>query len=193
MLTFYNKYKGGKYSQNGESGIIDEVCRRIGLAGGVATEFGAPTKEYCSNIFHLTINPEWTCLYYDPAPNEPGIIKQFITPENVNEVILTSNILSIDIDGNDYSVWKALKQKPDIVIIEINSSIAPLENYPVSDLAHGTAYKPMVELGISKGYFLLCHTGNLIFVLNKHRNLFPEITGDGVGNWEKYFQIKWLE
>lgn len=190
MLYFAAKYGENLTSQNGENGIINECIRRIPIRKFVAVEFGAPNQMYCSNIFHL-IDSLWQLRYYDPNPDTEGIVKMFVTPENVNDLPECS-VLSIDIDGNDYNVWKAYDGQPDIVIIEINSSIPPTAKTPVSDLQHGTAYLPMVQLGVSKGYFLLCHTGNLIFVLNKHRHLFPEIIGDGISNYQDYFNTSFL-
>lgn len=187
MLTFYNKYKGGDFSQNGESGIIDEICKRIKLNKGTAVEFGAPTKDYCSNIFHLP-EPAWNKMYFDINPQDPTIMRAEITPENVNSIIPNCDILSIDVDGNDYNIWAAYKHKPAIVIIEINSSIHPEADYPVSSLSDGTGYKPMVGLGDKKGYMLICHTGNLIFVDQKYSDKFPEIDGA----WEDFFNTQWL-
>ncbi len=189
MLTFYDKYKGGDYSQNGESGIINECLKRIGLIKGSAVEFGAPTKEYCSNIFHLpnTFKKFW----FDISPQEQGILKTEITPLNINEIIPDCNLLSIDIDGNDYAVWESYKGQPDIVIIEINSSFAPTVDHFSKN--EGSSYRTMLKLGISKGYFLVCHTGNLIFVKEKYKGLFKEIPGNGVDNWQLYFNTSWLQ
>lgn len=187
MLSFAKRYGGGKYSQNSEAGIIDECIERIGIRQGLAVEFGAPTKQYCSNIYHL--NSRIMKLYLDINPQESGIIKAEITPDNVNQWVNTCAILSIDIDGNDLNVWKAYTGNPDIVIIEINSSLNPMINH--WSQAFGASYKTMVQLGIEKGYFLLCHTGNCLFVLNKHRHLFPEIKGDGLENYKLYFNDSW--
>ena len=51
----------------------------------------------------------------------------------------------------------------------------------------------MVELAIEKGYFLLCHTGNLVFMDKQYKKLFPEIKGDGLKNAEQYFKRDWLK
>src|SRR6185436_10679675 len=96
-----------------------------------------------------------------------------------------TDVLSIDTDGYDYDIFKAMAERPKIVIVEINSGYAPHER--VENKKEGSSYLPMVELGIEKGYFLLCHTGNLIFILDKYRKLFPEVEGDGLYNSEKYF------
>lgn len=191
MLTFYNKYKGGEFSQNGEAHLIDEILRRINLTKGKAIEFGCPVVEYCSNICHLP-EPDWRKVYFDISPNDTRVIKAEITPENVNEVIQTCNVLSIDTDGPCYNIWKAYKYKPEVVIIEINSSIQPTSDSPVGSFTEGTAYKPMCELGLSKGYMLVCHSGNLIWVDNKYSKLFPEIEGDPIKDWQLFFNTQWL-
>jgi len=64
--------------------------------------------------------------------NNPRItaLPHAITAENVEEqyaaagVLQEPDILSIDIDGNDYWVWQAIENyRPRIVIIEYNSAI----------------------------------------------------------------------
>ncbi len=190
MITFAAKYAHNIFSQFGENGIIDECIKRIAPLRRVAVEFGAPTREYCSNINHLT---NWKCHFFDINPSDPYITKAEITPANVNDIIPPCSVLSIDVDGNDYNIWKAYTGKPDIVVIEINSSVPPMDAAPVSDLLHGTGYLPMVRLGIEKGYFLICHTGNLIWCLNKYRELFPEIIGDPEIDYELYFNKSWLK
>lgn len=188
MLQFVKKYaKNGKYSQQGEAGIIDECIDRIGLIGGVSVEFGAPSREYCSNTFHL---PDWWIKYfYDSDPNDPNVIQKLITPDNIND-LPACTILSMDTDGEDFRLWQAYKGNPDIVVIEINSSLEPMREHFNSTT--GASYITMLKLGIEKGYFLLCHTGNMIFVLDKYRGLFPEIVGDGIENYSEYFNKSWL-
>ena len=188
MLTFASKYAQNIFSQNGENGIIDECINRIKPQLKVAVEFGAPTREYCSNINHLT---DWERIFFDINPSDPQVTEAEITPANVNEIIPDCSVLSIDVDGNDYNIWKAYEGRPDLVVIEINSGIHPMNDAPVSDLQHGTGYLPMVQLGISKGYVLLCHTGNLVFLRADHHKLFPEIQGTGIENYPLYFNNSW--
>lgn len=187
MLTFAKKFGNNIHSQNGEDGIIAECLKRMKLKG-VCIEFGASDGYYCSNTRQL-IEQGWTGYMYDVNPGAKNIVGRMITEMTVNE-LPECNLISIDIDGNDLKVWKAYEGKPDIVIIEINSSLPPDKDYfnPVS----GASYKIMVETGIGKGYFLLCHTGNLIFLLNKYRELFPEVFGNGLNNWSDYFNKSWL-
>lgn len=203
MLTFVNKYASNKFSQNGEDGIIAECLKRMGIDNGNCCEIGAHDGIFCSNTYNLRKNNGWYGLLIEAdekkwddllknATENSNSTLSFATEKNVNNLLAPFhyNLLSIDIDGCDILVWKAYEGKPDIVIIEINSSLPPDKDYfnPVS----GCSYKLMVETGIAKGYFLLCHTGNCVFVLNKYRHLFPEIKGDGLTNWKEYFDTQWL-
>lgn len=195
MKSFYDKYKFDTYSQNGEDGIIQECLKRIHATGidttkFVCVEFGAADGKYCSNTALLAEAGLPSFMFDINPPPGSDVMKAEITPENINAYIPQCNVLSIDIDGNDYNVWKAYDGKPDIVVIEINSSYNPYVSLPVSDLQHGTCYRSMVKLALSKGYFLIAHTGNLVFLLDKHRALFPEMVGDGLANPDDYFQTK---
>ena len=190
VLSFFDKYNGNITSQNGENLIINECIKRIGLIGGIAIEFGAPTKRYYSNIYHLSDSLQWACIYYDDDPKEDGINKLIITEKNVND-LPPCTIISMDTDGDDYWLWQAYKGKPDIVIIEINSGFHAKDEAICVDNC-GTSYRPMVKLGIEKGYFLLCHTGNLIFVRNEYKDLFPEINKDPLTEYEYYFRTWFL-
>lgn len=192
MRSFINKYKSaGRYSQNGEEGILKEILKRMKLAKGTAVEFGGGDGFYCSNTAHLR-DKGWTVHMYDIKAVDPYVHQKLIGPNNVNE-LPECDILSVDVDGNDYGIWKAYNGHPKIVIIEINSSVNPLSNQPVSDKIKGTGYKPMVELGLSKGYFLIGHVGNLIFVLNEYKNLFPELTADPIKEVNEYFDYSWIK
>jgi hypothetical protein len=189
MLSFAKKYGYNITSQNNENGIITEIIRRIypNERKLYAVEVGAPDKTFCSNINPLP--DPWHKTYYDIDPKEFGIIRMEVTPDNIND-IGDCDLLSIDIDNNDYNVWEAYAYEPAVVIIEVNSSVPPpIEMKPSGA---GSSYMSMLMLGISKGYFLVCHTGNMVFVLNAYRHLFPEIIGDGVWNFSEYFNNQFL-
>lgn len=191
MLTFRDKYKANQFSQNGEDGIVAEVLRRLKIKTGVCVEFGATDGYYCSNTRAL-INQGWQAYMYerDIKKDTQGIIKAEITPENVNRILPDKcDLLSIDIDGNDFEVWRAYKGDAKIVIIEINSDYPP----EVREYDKGTSYTPMVLLGIAKCYFLLCHTGNLIFIKREYLELFPEITGNPLTDFKDYFDYSWTK
>lgn len=191
MLDFAKQYARNYFSQNGEDGIIRECLSRIKPDLLRACEFGGADGIYCSNTGILR-SSGWQVDMYDLNACPPYVMKCMITPDNVNEVLRPCSVLSIDVDGLDYGIWEAYRGQPDIVVIEINSSYRPMSGEPKNDPVKGTGYHPMLCLGIAKGYFLLCHTGNLIFILNKHRSLFPEVIGDGQINYELYFNTSFL-
>ena len=99
------------------------------------------------------------------------IKKEKITVENIEELFQKYNVpiffdlLSIDIDFNDYWVWKAITNyHPRVVVIEYNSSIPPTESrvvpYDPEAVWDGTNYfgaslLALQNLGNEKGYTLV--------------------------------------
>lgn len=80
------------------------------------------------------------------------------------------DLLSIDIDSYDYWIWREfIRYKPKVVIVEINSYFgSKKEHININGVSYlkpeGTSFLSMLLLGIEKGYKLVCHTGNMIFV-----------------------------
>lgn len=204
MLSFYNKYaKDITYSQNGEEGLLIEVTKRLKIDKGECCEFGGHNGKYLSNTA-LLIDNGWSGKFIEAdydlweqcCKNWAGndrvkSVCSMVNPGNVNAFVDEDcDVASIDVDGIDYQIFQAMEAKPKVVIIEIDSSIPPTDDR--FNNAGGAGYLPMVKLGISKGYFLLVHTGNLVFVDKKYRKLFPEIKGDGLKNFHEYFRCDWL-
>jgi hypothetical protein len=205
MLSFYNKFgKDFIFSQNGEEGLLQEVLKRLKLESGNAVEIGANNGIWLSNTAWLIKEKGFTGLMVEAdydlweqcCKNWQGNDKvrttcSMVNPNNINAFVdTTCDVLSIDVDGIDYQIFQAMEAKPKVVIIEIDSSIPPDADRFNSE--GGAGYLPMVKLGIGKGYFLLCHTGNLVFVDNQYKKLFPEIKGDGLKNAADYFRMNWL-
>lgn len=183
------------YSQNGEEGILIEVFKRLGVKKGVCVEFGAHNGKFCSNTRYFLENG-WAgtlieanpALFVELQNNVEGLNvtlhNRFVTEGNVNDMVPDCDLLSIDCDGPDYGIWDSFTGKAKAVVIEINSSYPPGFNMIMRE---GTSYTPMVELGLRKGYKLLAHTGNLIFVQDKYAGKFPEVTADPVSEADQYF------
>lgn len=87
------------------------------------------------------------------------------------------DILNIDTDRCDHPIWKDHKKyNPKIVIIEIESSIPP--DSDIMHDAHGkvtdkkdyefpiSSFSYSLGMAKEKGYSLVCHTGNMIYVRN---------------------------
>lgn len=184
------KYASNTYSQNGEDGILDQIIKRLHVAGlidlnhGTCCEIGAHDGIFCSNTrklreygwYGLLIEGDrakWDTLLKNATKNSNSVCA-YVSEKNVNDLLfhLNFSLLSIDTDGPCYSIWKAYEGKPDIVIIEINSSLDPDKDFYSPD--KGANFSIMNKLAEEKGYFLLCHTGNCIYVLNKYKYLFPD-------------------
>ena len=208
LITFYERYrKDLAYSQNGEEGILLECLDRLFFHvkrfGGHCVEIGGHDGLFCSNTAYL-IQRGFSGLFVEADyekhlqskanwANNPNVKHQCckVDGENVNAFVTeVCDVFSTDTDGMDYEIFKGLKARPKIVIVEIDSGIEPPSEAFNSDGAPG--YWPMTVLGLEKGYFLLCHTGNLIFVVEEYKHLFPEINKHPLIEWEYFFNLAWV-
>lgn len=108
-----------------------------------------------------------------------AIVKDIISPRNVNALLPERfDLLSIDIDGQDYHVWEAIAARPKIVVIEYNPNrpghyVMPLnakyeaDRDPRNREWGGASKDALVALGARKGYRLAdANAHNLFFVRN---------------------------
>lgn len=206
MLSFLDKYaKNYVFSQNGEEGVLYECLFRMGIAThGHAVEIGGNDGRFCSNTAMLLEN-NWSGLFVESDyslylkckenwKDNPRVRCQCsrVDERNVNAFVDDRcDLLSIDVDGHDIEIFRGLKARPKIVIVEIDSSILPPSEEFNSD--GGAGYWSMVTLALEKGYFLLCHTGNLILIDQKYGELFPECKPHPLLEWELYFNRTWLK
>jgi len=129
---------------------------------------------------------------------------EFITKENINDLFKKYNVpenfnlLVIDIDGNDYWVWKELNYYPDIVMIEFNQWIDPNLNVvikyvkdfktKIKDRYTSASCKAMFNLGVKKGYTLVeIISDNMIFVRNDLADLVT-IGKEYQNDWKKLYK-----
>jgi hypothetical protein len=177
-----NAFEKRYYSQNGEDGLIEIIFEKIGTSKRFCVEFGIQPHE--GNSMYLRARG-WDVLWMDTMGDGTTIKKETITAENINQLFdkysvpEEFDILSIDIDSNDYWVWKAIKgYSPRLVIIEYNSSVPLTESksvvYDPQASWDGSNYfsaslLAFKRLGESKGYTLICcdNSGtNAFFVRN---------------------------
>jgi len=187
-----NLYEARIYSQNGEDGILLYLFSNIGARDRRFIEFGIGDGRQC-NTANLSLNFGWSGLLMDIDPlhieaaqrhylrhlgqdaDRVHILRCEVTAENVNQVLKDNGItgdvdlLSIDIDGNDYWVWGALDVvRPRVVAIEYNASLGPTHRLTVpydpssaklgkhpSGLFHGASLAALAALGAGKGYVLV--------------------------------------
>ena len=192
----FNDFKKNVYSQNGEDGILEEILKKLDLRkNGWCCEFGAWDGKRGSNTFNLVKNFSYKAIYIESDKKKfedlkkteskyPSIhainktvIKNKNFPNSLEKILeqtqipLDFEVLSIDIDSYDLDVWETLeKYRPKIVVIEINSSIEPGITQRHDSNHQGNSFSSTVEVGRKKGYVLVCHTGNCIFIRDDLKN-----------------------
>ncbi len=180
------EYYGFKvYSQNDEDGIIEEIFNRIGTTNKIFIEFGVENGLECNS--HYLLFKNWRGLWIDGgavhvkairekfapvlASGQLKILQAFITRENINELFIAGGVtgeidlLSIDVDGNDYYVWQSINVvRPRVVIIEYNAKFPPNCDWKMAyDKNHmwdgsdwqGASLKALELLGRDLGYQLV--------------------------------------
>ena len=188
-----SKRRKNVYSQHGEDGIIEALIGLLKIdEPGWCCEFGAWDGMHLSNTFNLIKNRGWKGVmieadkdkYQDLLKTQskyPNIIAKnkivhyltdkgrtldnILDPTPIPEDF---DLLSIDVDGPDYHIWKSLTNyTPKIVIVEhsgLDAHIIQREGaVHKRDIDGSTSFHPLKELGESKGYRLITDTGNLIF------------------------------
>lgn len=173
------------YSQNDEDGILSEIFNRIGTKSRQFVEFGV--EDGLESNTHYLIMQGWTGLWIQGSRRDCRKIEnifrpvlqsgqltlrnEFVTCENINQIISDCGIsgeidlLSIDIDGNDYHVMKAIDViDPRVIVVEYNAKFPPecdwIMPYNPSHLwdgseRHGASLKAFERLGKEKGYQLV--------------------------------------
>lgn len=166
-----------EFSQNGEDGIINAIFAMIGTTNKYFVEFGVENGIEC-NTRYLSKYKGWKGLLMDGSNENPdlNLHKEFITAENIETLFQKYNVpteldlLSIDIDGNDYWIWKAITHyKPRVVIMEYNACFPWNESKTIPYKAdfqwdktdyYGATLQAMVKLGVEKGYTLVATDRN---------------------------------
>jgi hypothetical protein len=197
--SWLDAYAKNVFSQTGEDGIIEKILENIGVNDKWCVEFGAWDGEHLSNTCNLIRNRDYAAVLIEANPQKYLELRQKYSENNrvfpVNAFVgftgktsldellkstpipLDFDILSIDIDGNDYHVWKATElYQPKIVCIEYNPTIPTEVEFvqpPDPNIAQGASLLSLVLLGKEKGYELVAATSlNAIFVHNKY---FPQL------------------
>jgi hypothetical protein len=205
-------YEFQVFSQWGEDGIIQHLVRKLNISNKIFVEFGVETYHEANTRF-LLMKDNWSGLIIDGSKANIDLIKNqslywrysltaveaFITAENINSII-TSNringeigILSVDIDGNDYWVTKAIDCiQPILLINEYNSVFGPDRAISVpydqsfvrtsahhSNLYYGASLAAFTHLANKKGYALVgCNSNgnNAFYVRRDHLSTLKELS-----------------
>jgi hypothetical protein len=179
------------YSQNGEDGILLYIFSLLGTTNRKVVEICAGDGIEC-NAANLIINHGWQGLLFDGDANQvaagnafystcrntwvapPRFLANWITAENVDALVAGNSfggpidLLSLDVDGNDYWIWRALTcVTPRVVVLEFNGSCGPDKSVSMSYAPQfrldpavqpyrcGASLAAFVKLARSKGYRLV--------------------------------------
>jgi hypothetical protein len=191
------------FSQWGDDGIIQYLVNKVAISNNYFVEFGVENYAEANTRF-LLMNNNWSGLVMDGSSKNVEFIQKsdvywkydlvarhaFVTVENINELLALEKVpphiglLHIDIDGNDYWIWKAIQQiKSDIVIVEYNCLFGSERAITVpyqsnfqrskihySNLFYGCSLAAFCDLAKEKGYsFVGCNSAgnNAYFVLDE--------------------------
>jgi len=223
------------FSQFEEDGILLFILSVIGMRNKTFIEIGSDDG-INSNCANLVLNFGYHGLFLDGNPKSIKRGKRFyskyphpwmyqptfkcakVKAENINELVEEAglkgeiDLLSIDIDGNDYWIWNALETvSPNIVIIEthiefgMRDIVVPYDPnyfYPGKHpVYHGASPIAMVKLAKKKGYRLVGANQlgfNFIFVKNELAGEYlPEVSVESVlqhpsvkESWKRFEPIK---
>lgn len=138
------------YSQNQEDGILYYILSQLKERNGIAIEIGAGDGLECNTGF-LVRHHGYTSYFIDGSPywlnigknayqsldikGSPIFVCSWITKDNIidifdeNSIPKEVDVLSIDIDGNDYWVLQEIMTRgcvdPKIIIVEYQDIIGP--------------------------------------------------------------------
>ena len=192
------------FSQFGEDGVVEKIFDVIEPGPKFAVEFGAHNGIKNSNMRNLVLNHGWGSFQiegdwarakeladnYKDFPNSTTM-NAWVWPGNIEILFEDGGVpkdldfLVIDIDSNDYYVWRAIHNfRPKVVMIETNMVFPPPElmvidyhpmNYWDQTYYIGASMQSMVNLANEKGYELLYQMKggpNVFFVDKKYFPLF---------------------
>jgi hypothetical protein len=201
-----------KHSQFEEDGILLYIFSLIAPINRTCVEICAGDGRQC-NTANLIINHGWWGHLFDGNPDyvragrdyfgaskdtfayPPRFTHAWVTAENVDDLIARSgatgriDLLSLDIDGMDYWVWKSVTViEPQVVVCEIHNPVPPDRALTVpydpnfvfeSENYRGASLAAMCKLGREKGYRLVGthrYGFNAFFIRNGiGEEFFPEV------------------
>lgn len=194
------------YSQNGEDGILLHLLSACGAPEKTFVEIGVEHGRECNTaILGYVLGWSGVLVEADPLGAEAArrlaarmtkdranrieVRQAMATRDNIDALVGAGEpgVLSIDVDGNDYWLWEAVRSSnPRAVIIEYNASLggasitipynpgfSARDAHP-SGYYHGASLAALEKLGRRKGYDLVavCDAGvNAFFV---RRDIRPE-------------------
>jgi len=185
-------HQWSKYSQYGEEGYLRFIFKKIGVTNKFLVDLGANDGKYLSNT-RIFLNEGWGGVLIE-GRQFPGIHQHFITAENINELLekygvpSEFDLLSIDLDGNDFWILRNLltKYRPRLIVSEYNSEFDdsrtieydPAFSFGATDY-YGYTFGAGLKLAEEFGYRVIFQNANLnMYYLRKDLLENPEMEID---------------
>lgn len=172
-------------SQFGEDGLIEAALERIGETNRWCFEVGAADGLFFSNTKRLR-DEGWNAVLIEGndtyaedcrksfANDRVMVVHERINSESLDAILARCgspddpDLGVIDIDGQDYWVWKRLLHRPRIALVEFmyeNENMTNPHFVPEEGGEGQAGLEAIISLGISKRYIPLAHTFcNVLFV-----------------------------
>lgn len=165
-------------SQWGEDGVLQALLEVVPVGSRRFIEFGVENYRE-SNTRFLLQHGHWSGLVLDGSADNIAEIERdpiswrhdlrarqaFVTRENIDALLRDNgftgdlDLLSIDVDGNDYWIWDAITVcNPRIVVVEYNSVFGPEVACTIpyrADFQRTAAHPSNLYFGASVGAFCL--------------------------------------
>ena len=197
--TWLLEHKRNVYSQTGEDGIIEKILDIIPRNDKWCVEFGAWDGLFLTNTRNLIESSSYSAILIEANKNKYAELQRnylqrdnvvtinafvgFRKDNNLDQILSGTRIpcdfdlLSIDIDGNDYHAWNAIsKYRPKLVVVEFNPTIPTHIRFVQTadpSINQGASLLSLVELGKEKGYELVSVLPfNAFFVRREYYALF---------------------
>ena len=186
-------YRHNITSQSGEDGVLEKLFETIGVENRWCVEFGAGDGKQNSNTWNFVNNHGWQAVLMEADRSEfEHLERRYRSNERVRtmQAIVEKDgasglatllgrtaipkdldLLSIDIDGDDYHVWESFEDyRPRVVVVEYNHTIP----YDVSfvqayqaKVRGGASLSALRDLGIKKRYRLVYAYGSNAFFVDE--------------------------
>jgi hypothetical protein len=201
------------FSQNGEDGIIWYLLSLIGDGSKRVVEICCGDGIECCSA-NLVVNHGWEALLFEGNPElvqrgeqfyehcgdawyyPPHFVNTWVTPDNIDALLVEHDfennveVVIIDMDGNDYWMWNALRLNPKVVVVEINETLGtepsiaipyqPNFQLPKGSVHRSASLRAFNKLAVSRGYRLVGmerYNFNAFFLRNDCApDLIPEVS-----------------